>query len=140
MNCLFDADDPDAVSIGLGTWVRLWNLHDPHGDGHVFAMCVELGAPGMTAALHSTMAPNDLGEFLCSAAAETLRAPRRWISADTDLTVDVEPLSRGHVRIAWTLRPWRSAEGAWSTSVRLDVEGGAELDQLGSDIHRFLHP
>ncbi|MBC6446416.1 DUF6228 family protein [Actinokineospora xionganensis] len=140
MTCVFDPDDPDAVSIGLDTWVRLWNPHDPYGDGHVLAVCVELGAPGMSAALHSLkMARSDLGEFLCATAAETIRAPRRWTSDDADLTVEVEPPSRGHVRVTWTLRPWRGADGAWSACVRLDVEGGAELDQLGGEIHRLLH-
>lgn len=56
------------------------------------------------------LAKSDLGGFLSSVAAETLRAPRRWTSADTDLTVDAEPLSRGHVRLTWTLGPWQKAK------------------------------
>lgn len=137
--CAFDPDDPDTFSLGSGDSIRLWYPHDPYGDGYVHALCAELGGNGMTAALHSiTVTDNGLSDFLSDLAEETLRDSRRWTSDHQELSVEAEPVGRGHVRLTWTLRPRHVAEGEWSASVRVDVEGGAELKRIGADLDRFL--
>jgi hypothetical protein len=106
---------------------------------------VELRAAGLDARLDDIVAwpaSGDLGAFL-AALADDFRGwtgERTWRTADRDLALTAVFRSRGHAGITWTVRPWRTADGAWSASVTTWLEAGEQLSAAAEDIGRFLAP
>ncbi|MEV4253199.1 DUF6228 family protein [Spirillospora sp. NPDC049652] len=46
--------------------------------------------------------------------------------------------SGGHIELVWTLRPWPSQQGRWTTSVTTWLEGGEQMNALAADVAAFL--
>ncbi|MGW4634267.1 DUF6228 family protein [Nocardia sp. NPDC004415] len=117
---------------GFGTWVRLGNRVDPWDDGSV-QVCVEVGGPGLRAALHrvtlAVMGECDLVPFFDGLCADFAGwdGVREWSSVDRDLRIEAVFGSGGHIGLTWTVRPWRHADGNWSASTTVVVEVGEQM-------------
>lgn len=135
---------PEPLVVRPGPGGR-WVLHpprDPHGDGYVVAVRVELDDDGLRAdrevAFFARGEP-DLAAFVDGLAAAWAGWPgeRRWSSADGDLLVDAVHDGRGHVTLGATLRG-PGPVGAWSARVAVEVEAGEQMRRLAADLHALL--
>lgn len=104
---------------------------------------IEAWAPGLTARVNEVVAwiwDHDLTTFLEELTADYRgwEGERTWHTMDRDLAVSVVFRSGGYVGLTWTIRPWRSAAGDWSTSVTTWLEAGEQMSSLASDVRHFL--
>ncbi|WP_329201638.1 MULTISPECIES: DUF6228 family protein [unclassified Streptomyces] len=140
-----DLDTPTVVTVRCrnnhSVSVRLRDPSRPDGDRVQYA--VEASAPGLTARVDPVVAWNwgtDLAPFLEGLAADFRGwdGQRDWQTNDHDLTISAVFRSGGHVRLTWTLRPWRSAAGGWEASVTTWLDAGEQMSALAVDVRRFL--
>jgi hypothetical protein len=61
---------------------------------------------------------------------------RTWENPDHDLGVEATWSSRGHVELRWWITP--SIYDKWSASVVVEVEAGAEMSALASELSSFF--
>jgi len=61
---------------------------------------------------------------------------RTWENQDHDLGVEATWSSRGHVDLRWWITP--SIYDKWSASVVVEVEAGAEMSALASELSSFF--
>lgn len=104
---------------------------------------VETRAPGLTARVDEVVAwawDSDLTTFLDELVADYRGwdGERSWHTMDRDLAVSAVFRSGGYVGLTWTLRPWGSAAGDWSTSVTTWLEAGEQMSSFTSDLRHFL--
>ncbi|WP_236241429.1 DUF6228 family protein [Streptomyces sp. CC228A] len=104
---------------------------------------VEARAPGLIARVNEVVAwicDNDLTTFLDALAADYWgwAGERTWHTMDRDLAVSAVFRSGGYIGLTWTIRPWRSVAGDWSTSVTTWLEAGEQMSSFASDIRHFL--
>jgi hypothetical protein len=106
---------------------------------------IEAHAPGLHARLEDVIAwiwDQDLARFLQQLADDFRgwRGERVWKTNDDDLALRAVFVSGGHVRLTWTLRPWRaSSVGRWEATVTTELEAGEQMAALAADIRYFLH-
>ncbi|MFD9736680.1 DUF6228 family protein [Umezawaea sp. NPDC059074] len=148
MECEYSPDDDGDTAVALecssGAWVRLWNRHDPWGDGSV-RVCIEIGALGLRALVHDVTVGIWADEFspFLEEVAESFtgwEGTRTWRSTDSDLEVTAKFRSWGHVDMTWTVAPWRESVGRWNASVVLTLEAGEQMRGFAADVRRFLRP
>ncbi|MET8294740.1 DUF6228 family protein [Streptomyces sp. NPDC048387] len=104
---------------------------------------VEAWAPGMTARANEVIAwiwDSDLTTFLEELAADYQgwEGTRTWHTLNRDLAVSAAFRSGGYIGLTWTIRPWPSADGGWSSSVTTWLEAGEQMSSFTSDVRHFL--
>lgn len=91
---------------------------------------------------HAGIWEEDLARFL-QQLADGFRGwegERAWKTYDEDLALRAVFVSGGHVRLTWTLRPWRVMSlGRWQATVTTQLEAGEQMAALAADIRYFLH-
>jgi hypothetical protein len=133
---------------------KRWILHppqDPHGDGYVHTVAVELHDDGMTAATVATVdgVIADLATTL-SGFVESLAVDwqgwdgvRTWQSLGCELAIDARHDGRGRVSLGVTLhetgKPYWDDTG-WSARSVFVLEPGEEMSRFAADLTHLLRP
>jgi hypothetical protein len=148
-NASVTVEEDRFVIVPYGSTQR-WTVYrpiDPHGEGYVHNMLVELSDEGLTASGLATFegrAPENLQDFLIGLAKDWRGWPgiRPWTSMKGEMTLEASHDGQGHVTIAVTLRRAERTydPDAWSARIALTLEAGEELRRLADDAEHFLHP
>ena len=145
--CRYDPEAGGAASVVLRSaslgYLSFYNRRRP--DHYVIHICVAAAARGMRAELHNVACYDNwhIADFVEGLAADFSGwgGTRSWHSPDHDLAVTAVHTSGGHVRMTWTLRPWRqSATGGWSATIETTVAAGEQMRALAGELYRFLDP
>jgi hypothetical protein len=149
VSCVFDPDLGDDVGVelktlDLGTTVHLWNRVRPWDD-ELVQICVELIADGVHGEAHGVTLlgrTNSLTGYFQDLAEGFAgwEGARTWETADRDLRVDAEYLSRGYLNLTWTITPSPGGPRSWSVSMASTVQAGEDMRQLAAAVHRLERP
>lgn len=143
-------DEPLVVdSAGAQRWI-MSPPSDPHGDGYVAHLPVELHDDGLYAktveTIHADPAEgaDDLAAFVQQLADDWHGWPgqRNWHALEGEMTVAATHDGRGHVTLQVTVRRHRSshADDAWSATIALTLEAGEQMIALAREVRALLAP
>jgi hypothetical protein len=128
---------------GVQRW-RLYAPVDPHGDGYVLQMPVEVQDEGLCAQTTVTIdgyprgGEGDLAGFVRGLAEDWQgwSGRRVWDALEHEMSIAAVHDGRGYVSLAVTLRRHRRpyADDAWSARSVFTLEAGEEMGALASDI------
>ncbi|AXB46933.1 hypothetical protein A4R43_34515 [Amycolatopsis albispora] len=122
--------------------VRFAERHATSGTSPQLLFIVRASAPGLDARLEDVtnfVTGRELARFLDGLDFRGWEGTRHWVNSDRDLRIGAVYEPGGHLRLTWTLRPWRhSVQGDWTATVSTWMEAGAAKDKLAARLHQFL--